>query len=1067
MEEIFVDEKLFLGRLEEQKQFTSALHELINTNDADPLPFVFLLYGDGGIGKTTLAKRFRDIVSTNDKFSGKFQTLWIDWEDERKRTANLQVGHEQITADAVFRAIYAVALRQKWGRQFVSYNKSIKQGSETEKRVAEILTGDDVNDEIALIRTIGVNGLAKIIRAKLPFIGEKGEDVARTFLDHGIEMTAKQAYKSRQVLETYLRARLDPNFFEHFLNPEENLALALARGIENVAAKKKLVIFLDSYEIIDRIDIWMRTVIQAAGSDVVWVISGRNDLVHSRQFGQEYFKGYADDMPRRFLPIQIRPLALAHIETYFKAAEIKLARPEIEAISRVTRGIPLAVQTAADILKSGADLLEVIGDINSAIAGEQIVRRMTDRYLQHVVADEDMQALYALALARGDVDILRSMLQPAEQGNFNLDKLLRRLERTYASVHAQKAQLHDNPAHFITEYLRNKIRRTDEKVRTLNESAITVLDRRLEKLEEKRPSLEDRCQDENWVKSANDKTHFLLWINEDEGLHWLLPRFVEGLGYNENLCRSLIQTAQENQELLNNGGQFLISRLGAMQQDSASAAGAEKGLELLQQMTRRGWLKGENEAERETILHFIHGTLLSRRHQSAAAMTQFSKVEAGLPENGRLLAEKLSTALEDLARQQMWQKSPVAADQLLDPEPILEKVVALQPDRVSAWYLLGQAQQRAGKLEASRHSHQKAVSLDKNHVSARNSLGDVLREMGDHEEALVSYESASKVRAKHPTPYLGMGNVYLAAGKIDEAIRAFQKAIDRDPLAAPAHYHLGEAYLQAEDKEHALESLQEAVRLAPNFAPPYQKLGDLQFENGAIAEAKTLYEKALALDNNNGPAQLGWANVLWAEGAQNAAFAAYRRAIPLLPHHPIPYYRLGQMYQKLGRFDEAIASLEKSITRDPTFIAAHLTLAEIYQQQGLLQPAEEVISHTIDLDSTAVEPHVRLGRLRLQQGDLDRARQIFSDLIARHPDTAVAHLGLGETALQTGDLAAAQTAFRKVIELDPRRRRLLPSRLAPDAGRRPGGGQSPFPASIGTGSGVSRRSARHRRHLSQ
>ena len=74
---------------------------------------------------------------------------------------------------------------------------------------------------------------------------------------------------------------------------------------------------------------------------------------------------------------------------------------------------------------------------------------MTERYLQHVVAEADKQAIFALSLAGGDVALLRAMLQPEDGSSFDLEELLRRLERDYASVHADRARLHDDPAVFV------------------------------------------------------------------------------------------------------------------------------------------------------------------------------------------------------------------------------------------------------------------------------------------------------------------------------------------------------------------------------------------------------------------------------------------------------------------------------------------------------------------------------------------------------------------------------------------------------------------------------------------
>ncbi|MFO3796784.1 MAG: hypothetical protein ACK8QZ_05805 [Anaerolineales bacterium] len=109
---ITINGKLFLGRVEEQKQFRAALKEVLHPPSDETLPYIFLLYGDGGMGKTTLAKRLCDIAESEPPFAGKFQTLWLDWEDERRRWSALQVGREHIRPETVFDVIHAVAMRE-------------------------------------------------------------------------------------------------------------------------------------------------------------------------------------------------------------------------------------------------------------------------------------------------------------------------------------------------------------------------------------------------------------------------------------------------------------------------------------------------------------------------------------------------------------------------------------------------------------------------------------------------------------------------------------------------------------------------------------------------------------------------------------------------------------------------------------------------------------------------------------------------------------------------------------------------------------------------------------------
>jgi ABC-type glutathione transport system ATPase component len=97
--------ELFVGRVEEQKQFRAALRETLKPPRGETLSYVFLLYGGGGIGKTTLARRFLGIATEDKPFAGKVKSLCVDWESEQMRSAAVRVGREHISAEAVFDTI--------------------------------------------------------------------------------------------------------------------------------------------------------------------------------------------------------------------------------------------------------------------------------------------------------------------------------------------------------------------------------------------------------------------------------------------------------------------------------------------------------------------------------------------------------------------------------------------------------------------------------------------------------------------------------------------------------------------------------------------------------------------------------------------------------------------------------------------------------------------------------------------------------------------------------------------------------------------------------------------------
>ncbi len=953
---ITVDNELFLGRVEEQKQFRAALMDLLNLPPGEELPYVILLYGDGGMGKTTLAKRFRDIAQIEQPFEGEFQMLWVDWEDEQKRYASLQVGREHISPETVFDVLHAVAIRQKWGGQFGAYQEAVKKRGEAEKKAAEALVASGEQDELAVVRGVGAGALAMIVRSGLPMIGQTGEKLAQVFLDAGIKASAEQAARWRAALETRLQARLKPELYNFFLNPHEQLAHALADGLKRAAAGKTLLVFLDTYEIVDRADIWLRMAIKAAGPHILWVIGGRDDLMKSRQFGVEYFKGYAEDFPRRLVAYDMRQLALEDIRKYFSAhaADRPLTDSDAEAISRATRGIPLAIRETAEIWKKGTPLVEIVGDTTDATPRKEIVGKMTARYLLHVVAEADKYALYALTLARGAVEILRAMLRPVDGSAFDLDARLNQLERDYASVHAESARLHDEPALFFSEYLKDEKRRTDDRVKALNQRAVDALHEQLKKLEADLPLMEERCADDDWAKAALDLTYHMFWLDESEAWHWFIPRFVEGLTYSHDLQRSLLTIANKWEDHLSKSGKKRLKVL----RPEASRSVEEDDKAMVDELTRLeslGWLKDDGETERHAILDLRRGQLLYQREKYNEALAMYERTERGLPEKGEALKKQLGEAYEEVGWKLGYREGSTGYDAL--PVEIAERAyaraIALERKTGECYRRRGRIQLALGRKEEALQSHLKAIEIEPNEPQNYAAMSIVCFNLGRYDEAMAAYQRVVDLDPKNANAHNGLGNVYRDLGRHEDAIAAYQRAVDLDPKNANAHNGLGNVYLDLERYDEAMAAYQRAVDLDPKEVWPYIELGLVYELQKKYGQALELYQKAVELHTSDEVRAVSYSNLGNVYGAlerYDEAMAAYQRAVDLDPKNANAHDGLGDVYRALGRHSAAKAAFQQAIELEPEDSNAHNKLGMIYEMLGQPEYALSEYQRAVELE---------------------------------------------------------------------------------------------------------------------
>ncbi len=857
--------RLFLGRAEEQEQFRTVLGEILSPQKGEQLPFVFLLQGDCGMGKTSLAAQFK-VIADNEPFKGKFRFLDIDWQREHGLTDNWNLGREKITPQAVFDTIHRVALRGELAKYFDHYITARKTLREAEKRAAEVLDSSGEHDNSDEGFELAGEVVGKAGKLVAP-IGDSGEKLVTALAKRGFKWLADEKVRARVYRK--LSTVLNRKQWEIYFDTEEQLARALGNGFKKITSdkgifrEKPMIVTLDVYEIVDHVDIWIRALMRASGQRVLWVICGRNNLSGSRPYGSGYFTGYEEEWSGRVQVFNGLKMEKEDIRKCFQAIVPlrELDDNAVEALSRATRGIPLAVDIAAEIWRSRASIEQITGNLNEATPHEEIVNRMTGRYLRHVVNNkEDEHALYALALAQGDEDLLRAMLRPKDGQSFDLAERLGILERSYASVHLNERRLHDAPGMFLRESLKKK--RAEDWVKSLNERAEKNLRDRLQKYKNNvpLPRIEDQCENEEWANTAITLADYLFWLDETEAWRWFTPRFVESLVYNLELRDGLVKTAAGWEQWLSSNGKKRLQLFRTMNYEDFEAFG--NMLDELDKLKEAGWLTGEGETERLAILDLVRGKLLRVRGNHKNSLTIFKKcTESKLPEGCEALRKALSESIIDVVSRLLWPDDGENTVQLKEIEEILQKVVQWLPDKKKAWHRLGVARLRGGNLKEAVEAFDRAINLDPDYVEPRIGRGNAFQSQGQHEEAIAAYLYAITLDpdyiGKSATLRNKLGDSYRSLGLYSKAIEAYRYAIEHDSKCAAAHHGLGKVHHVEGRYGEAIEAYEYAIELAPqlkylhmSIAGCYRKLAmerkydrHIQMASEAIA-VETKYNRA-------------------------------------------------------------------------------------------------------------------------------------------------------------------------------------------------------------------------------
>jgi tetratricopeptide (TPR) repeat protein len=996
---------IFLARTEEQKRFREILHELIGSRLARSLPtlnklakrlrskpepeptepFICLFYGEGGMGKTTLSRHLDEtIVQREQPFKGRVASVRLDWETESDKCTGLQVGHDRIEPETILETLCGKLKDETEARCFGDYDKTRKAIREAEKQIdAALKKQDPVNPELnKKLIDGGSRAIAAIVQHHLPIADAKQ---TQPHIAMGIEVTAELASQAR----SFVTKSLKPEQVELYEQPSQKLAKALGAGIAKLAARKPLVIFLDTYEIVDRpeCDAIVRAVMREAGARVVWVVTGRANLADSGQRGDRYVRGYSSEFrDDRLYAKSLAGFGRETILEFFRRSvpDKPLTEDQAEQVDRFSLGIPFVVNEVAAMWRQGVAFETIVAPVEKAIGEDvhlKVIAKASERFLMHCLSDEaDLAAVYALAMMRRpSSELFAAMVDSAD-----VVARVQTLRSRYSFIlESGGLRLSEKLAGFVREYLRgNELRRNQ--CRQLNERAVMWLELQLEQKSRGIVDTANLFEEEAIAQLRADWIHHQFWIGEDEGWRSGLTWFVLGWEYSRQWLEAEFA---ELEGFVGGWSSDGLRRLRVFQAGlrsfSAEPEAVESLIVMLEKLAGRGWFAEALAIECEAIVTLARGDWLRRQEKYLEALALLFEVDRLVPERAdclrRSLAASLGSAGWSLA---MVKGQPIAS---ADAERAFRRAIELQADESEYWrglgtvqagfkryeeaiasfrkaieidpsnaYAyngLGNAQKSLGQTEEAIASYRKAIEIDPNDAGAYNNLGIAQSDLGQTEEALASYRKAIEIDPNYAAAYNNLGVAQLDLGQKEEAIASYRKAIEIDPNFVYAYNGLGNAQKSLGQKEEAIASYRKAIEIDPNFTAAYDNLGDVQSDLGQTEEAIASYCKAIKIDPNYVYAYNGLGNAQKSLGQTEEAIASYRKAIELDPNYVYAYNGLGNAQAALGQKEEAIASYRKAIKIDPNLSIAYGNLGWLYRKDDQLQLAKDAYQNAIKLDS--------------------------------------------------------------------------------------------------------------------
>jgi Tfp pilus assembly protein PilF len=517
----------FAGRIHEQDAFRdvlSSIQDKRSTTSGDG--FLVLVSGHGGIGKSTLLRRFTAITDGDFSlpgFKGQFFRVYIDFDVVESGSAASSFG--EITPDRLMWRLASDIGATASSRQdkrlirkaledfYKKFSTLRRDKPRNATRVAGEVSGWQTGASLAG-ETVG--SIATIAGAA-PFAKPISAATEMAFGKIG------SAFDSRKEVRELTAGEIDP------LRPCLD---ALSRGILEISQSRPVVFILDTCEILGSAGAALRTLIQMCGARVCWVVGARLEPSESASDESDTFRYIHSVAPAHFRLLELGGFDASVIHSLLsdQIVQVGFSGFEVTQLERLTRGIPLAVALVIKMLKTGINLNDLIDEVIPGGDSAKIVRVLAERYLRHVstvpALSADLPLLQGVALLPEKVDDYELLAALWGVSGRQVSAKLRELAGRHDFIFSGRLGSPQNVMHReIRETLRKHLRDADQRisVKEMNLRAISHLKRKLRdsRLKNIERQLNDDEEDDHaiaWQADTSALVWHTFWVDSPEGI---------------------------------------------------------------------------------------------------------------------------------------------------------------------------------------------------------------------------------------------------------------------------------------------------------------------------------------------------------------------------------------------------------------------------------------------------------------------------------------------------------------------------------------------------------------------
>jgi len=351
-----------------------------------------------------------------------------------------------------------------------------------------------------------------------------------------------------------------------------------------------------------------------------------------------------------------------------------------------------------------------------------------------------------------------------------------------------------------------------------------------------------------------------------------------------------------------------------------------------------------------------------------------------------------------------------------------EGALRYNPDHIPTLILLGQryAGLALNKPDRAIVLLERVVALQPDKLDSRLDLGVIYARVGRYADAERVIRQAMKVDPHSAMAVFYLGRVHLAQKKWKEATLDFEKTIELAPFFEQAYITLGELQLQQGHRTEAINTYKRLLKqVNPHDRDAMGRLVQLYVEEKTFDDALALLDDILRDDPQNQDARLLKGRLYMEMGKPTEAIAEFERVVAARPDDSTALYFLGRLYDDQGQTEKAIVQFERLVPLETGEIEAHLQLGVLYTRVQRFDDAIAVLKEAKSLAPDRPEVYLAEGFVWAQQDKYEKAAQVYKEGIAQVPTYPQLHFNLGMAYDKLEQFDACVKEMEEAIRLDP------------------------------------------------